>query len=110
MVNSASRRLDCALDAEYLRARVDRAERFSCRGDPRDQSAGVAHDEYTLRPDARPTTRPERARAASDPSGSGPQSNWLRCSNHDFCYLETLLPRACATHIPEPVYAQLPDH
>ena len=54
------------------------AERYSCRADPRDQSAGVAHDGYRLRPDARPTTWPETARAASDLSGCDPQSNWLQ--------------------------------
>ena len=68
MVNNASRRLDCGLDAECLRARAVRAERYSYLADPRDQSAGVARDEYTLLPDARSTTWPERAPAASDPA------------------------------------------
>ena len=100
MVNSASRRLDCGLDAEYLRARAVRAERYSCRGDPHDQSAGVAHDGDRLRPDARSTTWPERARAASDLSVPCPYSNWLRCSSHGFCHLERSLPHAYARHRP----------
>jgi hypothetical protein len=91
-VNTTSRMLDCGLGEECLRARVVRAERYSCRADPRDQSADVAHDEYRKQPDARPNTWPETARSASDLSASGPRSNWLRYSSRDFCHLETSLP------------------
>ncbi len=78
-VSTSSKKHDCKPDAGYLRARAVPAERYSCRGDPRDQSVGVAHDGYRLLPDARPTTWPERVRAASDLSECDPQSNWLRC-------------------------------
>ena len=109
-VNSILTRQDCEHGARCLRARAVPSEKYSCRGDPPDQSAGVARYEYKQLPNVRPTTWRGTARGASDPSACDPRSNWLQCSSHDFCYPERWLPHAYARHRAAPVGIQHLHH